>query len=232
MTGRDRAARADRARIAGAARWKTARVTKREAGPAAGRANTRGRRPGAPDTRAEILASARHLFAERGFRSTSIRSIASAAGVDSSLVHHYFGTKDDLFVAALQIPVDPRELLAPVIEQGEDGAAERLLRIFLGVWDDPANTLPLVGLFRSLLEPSGDRLLREGFLPVVLIPVGERLGVERPHLRMPLVASQILGLILTRYVVPLEPIASMTADEVVGVYAPVLQRYLFGALHD
>ena len=71
-----------------------------------------------------------------------MRAVAADAGVDPALVHHYFGTKDDLFMAALQIPVDPRELLAPVIEQGEDGAAERMLRIFLGVWDDPENRLP------------------------------------------------------------------------------------------
>ena len=190
----------------------------------------RGRRPGAPDTRAEILASARELFAARGFGSTSVRAVAADAGVDPSLVHHYFGTKDDLFLAALEIPVDPRELLAPAIEQGEDGAAERLLRTFLGVWDDPVHQLPLIGLFRGLLEPTGERLLREGFLPVVLIPVGERLGIDRPELRMPLVASQVLGLILLRYMVKVEPIASMGVDQVVATYAPVLQRYLFDPL--
>ena len=192
----------------------------------------RGRRPGAPDTRAEILASARNLFAARGFGSTSVRAIAADAGVDPSLVHHYFGTKDDLFVAALEIPVDPRQLLAGIADQGQDGAAERMLRIFLGVWDDPAHRLPLVGLFRSLLEPAGERMLREGFLPVVLVPVGERLGVDRPERRMPVVASQILGLIMVRYVVALEPVASMSADEVVATYAPVIQRYLFDPLPD
>jgi AcrR family transcriptional regulator len=197
-----------------------------------GRVVGRGRRPGAPDTRAEILASARELFAARGFGSTSVRAVAADAGVDPALVHHYFGTKDDLFVAALEIPVDPRELLSPVIELGEDGAAERLLRILLGVWDNPENRLPLVGLFRGLLEPAGERLLREGFLPVVLIPVGERLGIEHPELRMPLVASQIIGLILLRYVVEVEPIASMSVDRVVATYAPVLQRYLFDPLPD
>jgi AcrR family transcriptional regulator len=204
-------------------------VTKSDTG---GRTQSRGRRPGAPDTRAEILASARTLFAARGFGSTSVRAIAGEAGVDPSLVHHYFGTKDDLFVAALEIPVDPRELLGPVIERGQDGAAERLLTIFLGVWDDAENRLPLIGLFRSLLEPTGERLLREGFLPVVLIPVGERLGVDRPELRMPLVASQILGLILLRYVVAVEPVASMSAERVVATYAPVIQRFLFDPLPD
>jgi AcrR family transcriptional regulator len=197
-----------------------------------GRASTRGRRPGAPDTRSEILGAARALFASRGFAGTSVRAVAAEAGVDPALVHHYFGTKDDLFVAALQLPVDPRELLAPVLAQGLDGAAERVLRVFLGVWDNPEHRLPFLGLVRSVLEPEGERLLREGFIPVVMIPVGEALGVERPQVRMPLVATQILGLILVRYVLAVEPVASMSADEVVAHFAPVVQRFLADPLPD
>ena len=190
------------------------------------RAPGRGRRRGAPDTRAEILASARTLFAERGFAGTSVRAIAASAGVDPALVHHYYGSKDDLFLAALQIPVDPRELLAPVVAQGVDGAAERLLRVFLGVWDDPVHRLPLLGLVRSSLEPAGERLIREGFVPVVLVPVGAGLGIDHPEVRMPLVASQILGLVLVRYVLMVEPVASMSAEQVVAHFAPGIQRFL------
>ena len=190
----------------------------------------RGRRPGAPDTRAAILTAARELFAAQGYAGTSVRSIAAAAGVDGSLVHHYFGTKDDLFVAALQLPVDPRERLAEVIALGPDGAAERLLRVFLSVWDDPEFQLPLVGLARNLLDPSGQRLLTEGFLPAILYPVGVAMGVERPEVRMPLVASQVIGLILMRYVLAVEPLASMPTDDVVAIFAPTLQRYFTGPL--
>ena len=81
-----------------------------------------------------------------------------------------------------------------------------------------------------MLEPGGDRLIRDGFLPVVLIPVGEQLGIDRPELRMPLVASQVIGLILARYVVRVEPIASLDTDSLVAIYAPTIQRYLTGAL--
>jgi AcrR family transcriptional regulator len=190
----------------------------------------RGRRPGAPDTRAAILAAARELFAAQGYGGTSVRSVAAAAGVDSSLVHHYFGTKDDLFVAALQIPVDPRVVLADVIAQGPDGAGERLLRVFLSVWDDPERRLPLLGLARNMLDPSGQRLLSEGFLPAVLQPIGVALGVDRPATRMPLVASQVMGLILVRYLLEVEPVASMPAEDVVTIYAPTIQRYLTGPL--
>jgi AcrR family transcriptional regulator len=186
----------------------------------------RGRRPGAPDTRAAILAAARELFAAQGYGGTSVRSIATAAGVDSALVHHYFGTKDDLFVAALELPVDPRVALAGAIAEGPDGAGERMLRVFLSVWDDPELQLPLLGLARGILEPSGHRLMRDGFIPAVLQPVGVALGIERPEVRMPLVASQVIGLILVRYVLEVEPVASMSADDVVAIYAPTIQRYL------
>lgn len=192
--------------------------------------SSRGRRPGAPDTRAEILTAARSLFASKGFASTTIRAIAAQAGVDPALVHHYYGAKDDLFMAALQLPVDPRQRLAPVLALGPDGAGERLLRTFLEVWDEPTNQLSFLGLFRSLLEPPGERLLSEGFVPVVLGPVGRELGIDRPELRMPLVASHLVGLILTRYVLGLEPLASMDADRLVATYAPTLQHYLTGDL--
>jgi len=190
----------------------------------------RGRRPGTPDTRAEILGSARSLFAERGFKGTSMRAIASEAGVDPALVHHYFGTKDDLFMAALQLPVDPRELLAPVIAGGKDDAAVGLLRTFLSVWDDPDNQLAFLSLFRSVLDPPGELLLSQGFVPVVLGPVGHALGIDHPEARMPVVASQMIGLIMCRYVLRLEPLASMDPETLVATYGPTIQRYLTGDL--
>jgi AcrR family transcriptional regulator len=188
----------------------------------------RGRRPGAPATRSTILEAARTAFAHKGFAGTTIRGVASAAGVDAALVHHYFGTKDDLFLAAMELPVDPRQILGPAIEGGPDGAGERLLRAFLAMWDDPEISPSLIGIVRSALQPGGEVLITEGFVPVVLLPVGAALGIDRPEVRMPLVISQAAGLILTRYLVRLEPVASMSADQVVATYAPVIQHYLTG----
>jgi AcrR family transcriptional regulator len=198
--------------------------------PSTSRAPRRGRRPGAPDTRATILDAARAAFGEKGFAGTTIRAVASSAGVDAALVHHYFGTKDDLFLAAMELPVDPRQFLAPALAGGPEGAGERLLRAFLSLWDDPEVSPVLVGIVRSALQPGGERLLTEGFVPVVLLPAGAALGIDRPETRMPLVISQIAGLILTRYVMELEPIASMPPDTVVATYAPVVQHYLTGDL--
>jgi AcrR family transcriptional regulator len=188
----------------------------------------RGRRPGAPDTRAAILEAARAAFAAKGFSGTTIRAVAADAGVDAALVHHYFGTKSDLFVAAMRLPLDPREVIAEVVAGGPDGAGERLLRAFLAAWDDEATQAVLVGTVRSAMEPGGERLLSEGFVPVVLVPAGQALGIDRPEVRMSLVASQVLGLVLARYLFRLEPIASMEAEALVVAYGPTFQRYLTG----
>jgi AcrR family transcriptional regulator len=190
----------------------------------------RGRRPGSPDTRATILAEARSLFASKGYAGTSVRAVAAAAGVDAALVHHYFGSKDDLFLAALQAPIDPRQVLLPVAEGGVDGAGERLIRTFLSVWDDEATRLPLLTLVRGVFEPEGRQLVRDGFMRMVLAPIAAGLGLDQPDKRMSLVASQLMGIVLVRYVVGVEPLASASHDELVAVYAPVLQGYLEGPL--
>lgn len=197
--------------------------------PATQAAPRRGRRPGAPDTRAAILAAARELFAAQGYAGTSVRSIAAAAGVDASLVHHYFGAKDDLFLAALELRVDPRVVVPPVFEGGLDGAGERLMRLFVSVWDDEEKRLPLLGLVRGALDSGGQQLVRDGFLRMVLEPLAAGLGVDDER-RMLLVASQLMGVVLLRYLLAVEPLASLPADELVALYAPTLQRYLSGPL--
>jgi AcrR family transcriptional regulator len=190
----------------------------------------RGRRPGTPDTRAAILAAARSSFAAHGYTGTSIRSVAAVAGVDAALVHHYFGSKDDLFVASLELAVDPRVAILPGIEGGLDGAGERLMRVFVSVWDDEQTRLPLLAIVRGILEPAGQQLVRDGFLRLVLTPLCAGLDVDQPERRVPLVASQLLGLVVLRYVLAVEPLASAGPEELVATYGPTLQRYLSGPL--
>lgn len=186
----------------------------------------RGRRPGSPDTRAAVLAAARELFAEQGYAGTSVRAVAAAAGVDPSLVHHYFGTKEDLFLAALEVKVDPREAMAPVVEGGVDGAGERLLRVFVRVWDDEEARLPLLAIVRGMVDPGGQQVMRDGYLRVVFGPLGVALGLDDPERRMAHVASQLVGVVILRYVLRIEPLASMSSEQLVATYAPVLQGYL------
>ena len=190
----------------------------------------RGRRPGAPETRAGILAAAREMFAVHGYAGTSMRGVATQAGVDAALVHHYFGAKEDLFLAALELRVDPRVAMLPVIEGGIDGAAERLMGVFLSVWDVEETRLPLLALVRGVLEPGTQQLVRDGFFRMVLAPVGEALCLDQPERRMQLVASQLLGIVVIRYLLATEPLASASTEELVATYAPTLQRYLEGPL--
>jgi AcrR family transcriptional regulator len=193
------------------------------------RVTARGRRPGGPDTRGAILAAARESFAHKGFAGTTIRAVAASAGVDAALVHHYFGSKDDLFIAALEIPVDPRQVVPLVFADGVDGAGERLLRVFVSVWEDPEARLPLIALVRASLGEAGPvNLLREGVLRMIFAPLREILPGPDAEQRVQLVLSQLVGLVVARYVLAVEPLASMPAEDVVAWVAPTVQRYLDG----
>ncbi|MEV1144797.1 TetR family transcriptional regulator [Micromonospora sp. NPDC049799] len=191
-----------------------------------------GRRPGNPDTREAILRAARDAFADRGYDAASIRAIAAVAGVDPALVHHYFGNKDQLFLAAMNAPLNPGELLPAVLAGDRDGIGERLARTFLGVWDSPAGTAGVALLRSALSNEWTARLLREFITTQVLRRVLEHLDVDPAELPMrgSLVASQLMGLAMVRHVVKLEPAASADPELLVAAIAPTLQRYLTAPL--
>lgn len=194
----------------------------------------RGRRPGSPDTRAAILAAARELFAAQGYAATSVRAVAAAAGVDKGTVAHHVGSKEDLFIAALQLPVDPRLVAERVAGPGVDGMGERLLRVLMEVWGEEAGRAALLGIVRGIAEPEGQRLVRDVFLGLLLHRVVERMRADREvdqaERRVTHVASQVVGLVMLRYVLEVEPLASLPTEQVVATYAPVLQGYLVDPL--
>ncbi|HEY3010105.1 MAG TPA: TetR family transcriptional regulator [Micromonosporaceae bacterium] len=191
-----------------------------------------GRRPGNPDTREAILTAARNAFADRGYDGASIRSIATGAGVDPALVHHYFGTKEQLFMDVVGAPIDPREVLPRVVAGGKEEVGERLVRTMLSIWDSPAGAAG-VALMRSALSHDWTaRLMREFLTTQILRRVMKQLDMnprEAP-LRASLVASQVAGLAMVRYVLKIEPLASAPPDVVVAAVAPTIQRYVTGDL--
>ncbi|MEU2610860.1 TetR family transcriptional regulator [Micromonospora sp. NPDC007271] len=191
-----------------------------------------GRRPGNPGTREGILDAARTAFAERGFDGASIRAIAAAAAVDPALVHHYFGTKDQLFLAAMNAPFDPRELLPKVLAGDRESIGERLVRLFLGLWDSPAGTAGVALLRSALSNEWTARLLREFLTTQVLRRVLDNLDVDPAELplRGSLVASQLIGLAMMRHLIRLEPVASAAPETLVTMIGPTVQRYLTGPL--
>src|SRR5437763_747629 len=192
-----------------------------------------GRRPGNQDTREAILAAAREAFAERGYDRASIRAIATRAGVDPALVHHYFGTKDQLFLATVNAPIDPGDILPKVLAGDRDELPERLIRTFLTVWDHPVTGSAAVALVRSGLQHDWSaRMLREFLTTRVIRRVIAHLELDPAEaaLRGSLVATQMIGLVMIRYVLKVEPLASAPPEIVVAAVAPNLHRYLFEPL--
>ena len=177
-----------------------------------------------------MLAAARTAFAERGYDGASIRGIATAAGVDPALVHHYFGTKDALFLAAVQAPADPDEFLLEVLAAPPDERGAAVVGMVLRVWDGPGRTAVLALVRSAVNHEWSARLLREFVLTKIVRRVVGSLEMppEEREARGALVASQVAGLVLMRYVLQLEPLASASREEVVAAVAPTVQRYLTG----
>ncbi|HEX8630251.1 MAG TPA: TetR family transcriptional regulator [Catenuloplanes sp.] len=191
-----------------------------------------GRRPGNPDTREAILTTARAAFAERGYDGASIRAIATGAGVDPALVHHYFGTKSKLFLATMNAPIDPAELLPEALAGSRDGIGERLVRLFLSIWDSPAGVAGVALLRSAISNDWTARLMREFVVTQVLRRVLADLDLDPTEapLRASLVASQMAGLGIVRYILKIEPLTSVPAEAVVAAVGPTVQRYLTGDL--
>jgi len=190
-----------------------------------------GRPPGTSDTRDRILASARELFARNGIDKTSIRAVAAGAGVDPALVHHYYGTKQQLFAAAIHLPIDPMQVIGPLRETPVSELGLRLPSVLLPLWDSELGS-GFIATLRSLLAGSEVSLVRSFFQEVITVEVGSR--VDDPPgsgmIRVQFVASQLVGVVMARYILELEPFASLPVEQIAETIAPNLQRYLTGDL--
>lgn len=234
--------------------------------PSAGHSGARraGRRAGESGTREAILAAARAQFADHGYDGATIRVIAAAAGVDPALVHHFHGSKEQLFAAAMRLPVIPSEVLTAALAPGGRGPGvslgQHLVRTVLGVWESEEVRGPFLGLLRSAMtSEQAAAMLREFVTEAILAPVARAAADEaraagqagaanqagaagqaeaadpaqaagQPGLefRAAIVASQMLGLALTRYVLALGPVAAASPDDLAAAIGPTLERYLTG----
>jgi AcrR family transcriptional regulator len=186
-----------------------------------------GRRPGSADTRGEILAAARRVFSEKGFDKATVRGIAREAKVDPALVHHYFDTKEGMFAAAMQLPITPDEIIPVLLDGPREELGERLVRLILHVTAAPETREPLVALIRSAMtNEQAAGMFREFITNALLYQVADRLGV--PHLRVEAGFAQMFGVIMGRYVLKLEPLASADHEELVELLGPTIQRYFTG----
>ena len=190
-----------------------------------------GRPPGTSDTRDRILSSARELFARNGISHTSVRAVATQAGVDAALVHHYFGTKAQLFTAAIEVPLDPMMIIGPLRTAPVDDLGATLLALLLPVWDSDVGA-GMIATLRSVIAGSEVNLMRSFLREIVVVELAAR--VDTPPgtgvLRAEFAASQILGIVMARHILQLEPFASLPAQRIIDTVAPNLQRYLTGEL--
>jgi AcrR family transcriptional regulator len=199
-----------------------------------------GRRPGESRTREAILDAARKRFGEHGYEGATIRGIAADAGIDPALVHHFYGTKERLFAAAMSLPVVPGEIIMTMLSAERDrlGAefpariGEIMVGTMLRIWDVADIRTAFLGLLRSAATTEqGVVMLREFVTSTIVASLIQVAGLgDDPdgRFRATLVASQVVGLGFARYVLGLEPLATASSEDLVAAIGPTVQRYLTG----
>jgi AcrR family transcriptional regulator len=190
-----------------------------------------GRRAGSPDTRAEILEAARRQFAAHGYDRATMRAIAGEAGVDPSLIHHYFGTKGQLFAASIDMPKQAANAVRAIRSEDPDQLGRRLAETFFMIWEQEEARTSLLGILRSATggEDQAAAAFRQYLSSVLLESIAPKIGRERGRLRAVLMASHLVGIAMTRYVVRVEPVASASIEQIVDLVAPRIQSYVDAA---
>ena len=189
----------------------------------------RGRpRKGESDARERILTAATEEFGEHGYDATTTRGIAARAGVDPALLHHHFGTKADLFAASIDAPLRPDLALREILPGPREELGRRIVTFMLGVWESPTVQPRALVLLRTGLGNKHAAPLLAGFLRRELLDkVAASLDLPDAGLRADLVASQIAGLLVARYILRFPDVANASVDELVARVSPTIQRYLF-----
>jgi AcrR family transcriptional regulator len=191
-----------------------------------------GRRPGPTTTREAITSAARAQFSELGYDRTTIRGVAREAGVDPALVLRFYGSKDALFREVMALPPAAAEALERIADGPRETVGRRLAELVVGLLENPETRAIVVGRIRSAVShPEAAALVRE----TVTRDVGRltsALTDDQPDVRAVLAGTHVVGLAVARYVVLVEPLASMPAADVVEYAAPTFQRYLVGPLRE
>lgn len=187
-----------------------------------------GRRAGAPDTRSELLEAARTIFSEKGFDGASVRAIAGEAGVDPSLIYHYFGTKEGLFAASIYLPAPALDEIKAVLSSDRSDIGRSLAMTFFTVWENEGARASLLGVLRSATagEEHSVASFRQFLTSTISDYIAPRISGDDAHLRALLMASHLIGVAMTRHVVRLEPIASASIEEIIELVAPRIQSYV------
>jgi AcrR family transcriptional regulator len=178
--------------------------------------------PRSERSRRAILDAARAMFAARGYEGTTIRAVAAQAGVDASMVIRYFGSKAGLFAAAVTVDLHIPDLGS--VPAGDRG--DLLVRHFISRWEDPVRGDEMIALMRTAVTSETVAGQLQSVLSQLITEPIAGLGDGQATERGAYIAAQLLGVGLCRYILRLEPLASLPPDDVVAAVAPSVQRYL------
>ena len=182
-------------------------------------------------TREQILAAAREAFNERGFSGTSLRDIATRAGVDVALVSYYFGGKTALFGEAIEIPTKPADLVQQALVAPRDRLGQELVRVVLTTWDDPAFITAMKGVVQlQVTNQDNWASLTAFYRDQILAPIADAAGGDAPEFRAAMAASPLIGLIAVRYLVGVPAVQSAPLETLVAEVGAQVQRWLTGPL--
>lgn len=180
------------------------------------------------ESKQRILQTARELFGQHGYSATTVRAIATAAGVDPAMVFYFFSTKQGLFSAAVDMSDNVPPAIESIFAGGLDAIGERIVRTLVENLDKSDRT-PLMMLTRSApTDAQSEALLREFIDREITYRLAAMLGTPDAALRAAMVNAQILGLTVARYIMRIEPIASASVDELVDRFGPLVQYCLTG----
>jgi AcrR family transcriptional regulator len=186
-----------------------------------------GRRPGPSGTREAVLEAARQSFAASGYAATTIRRVATDAGVDPSLVMQFHGTKKQLFLDALVMPFDRTPTINELAAGPKRTVGRRLATFLTEAWEDPATRAIFLGRVRAAAtEPEGAALVREQIADDLVVPLLRALGADQVELRAGLVSSALIGLFMTRWIIEVDGLKDLGSEELTRHLGPVLQRYM------
>lgn len=188
-----------------------------------------GRRPGSQPTRQNIVDAARDIFAAEGFRGATLRAIAEAADVDPALIHHYFGTKDQLFAATMEFPDDAPERLLAALAGDPNTAGARLTRAYLELWEDPATRNQMLIATRASL---GSDQAMARVRPTIEHMLGQAATTDLPgpdaQKRFALAMAHLLGIATVRHLSKVPPLCDLPFGELIASTAPAIQLHLTG----
>lgn len=189
----------------------------------------RGPKGGSVDARMDLLAAARQEFGSRGYQATTVRAVAARAGVDPALVSHYFGNKEGLFRAALAIDVEIPQLVRSVVTGAREDIGDRIVRQFFAVYDEPEFRSSVLAVLRTAMTDPATAAMMRAMIQDQAAPIlATQARGQDPIKQVMLAMAHLMGVVLARHVVALEPLHEADVDELAGDLGPVIQRYFDG----